>query len=138
MQPFILWPTWLATRMFLSYYSQCIPISTCISIPISTGHYLQCIDSIECGVAVVIFFLWWFFLCFYILLFNLPFYYFIILFTAFVQILFKNKNSYIDILNFSFNMGLLVIQIYFYTYSQIVLLIYLTVEQKIKSTILKL
>lgn len=138
MQPFILWPTWLATRMFLSYYSQCIPISTCISTYIYWALLVVYRLNRVWGSCCHFFFLWWFFLCFYILLFNLPFYYFIILFTAFVQILFKNKNSYIDILNFSFNMGLLVIQIYFYTYSQIVLLIYLTVEQKIKSTILKL
>lgn len=138
MQPIILWPTWLATRMFLFLLQ---PMYTYIYVYIYL-YLLGITCSVQTqssvGQLLSFFFLWWFFLCFYILLFNLPFYYFIILFTAFVQILFKNKNSYIDILNFSFNMGMLVIQIYFYTYSQIVLLIYLTVEQKIKSTILKL
>lgn len=61
------------------------------SFPITTNVYLYLlgitcsVDSIECGVAGVIFiFVMVFFFCFYILLYNLPFYNFIILFTAFV------------------------------------------------------
>lgn len=61
--------------MFISCHGQCIPVST--------GHYhgTCSVDSVKCGVAV---FVVGFFFVFYILLYNLPFYNFIVLFTAFV------------------------------------------------------